>query len=159
MHVPPHSRCRVHLLLHRGCLGGARHHHLLAHLPLQAPAERPRGQHLGTAQTQTAPGACYRKTVPPRGNRRGRKEDLAYPQETREVPLPLEASRVDVDLQLEHRQKGLLWYSTYAVSFSGAYTFRNTSGEPQQVHFSMKYPPSAPSTMTSFFSSTASPWR
>ncbi|MEP6741278.1 MAG: hypothetical protein ABJB61_02175, partial [bacterium] len=29
------------------------------------------------------------------------------------TPLPLESSAIDVALDLEHRQKGLLWYSTY----------------------------------------------
>jgi hypothetical protein len=28
------------------------------------------------------------------------------------IYLPLESSRIDVSLALEHRQKGLLWYST-----------------------------------------------
>src|SRR5581483_11064391 len=41
------------------------------------------------------------------------------------VPLPLESSRIRVDLNLEHRQKGLLWYSTYVVDFAGEYVFRN----------------------------------
>src|SRR5438034_10249705 len=41
------------------------------------------------------------------------------------IPLfvALESSRIDVDLDLEHRQKGLLWYSTYGVKFAGVYRF------------------------------------
>src|SRR5688572_26805159 len=35
------------------------------------------------------------------------------------VMLPLERSRVNVGLELEHRQKGLLWFSTYKVDFKG----------------------------------------
>ena len=54
--------------------------------------------------------------------------------------LPLEASTVNVALDLEHRQKGLLWYSTYKVTFSGLYNFRNTSSEEQNVHFELKFP-------------------
>jgi hypothetical protein len=38
-----------------------------------------------------------------------------------------ESSRVAVDLHLDQRQKGLLWYSTYAVKFDGVYGFRNDS--------------------------------
>ena len=53
--------------------------------------------------------------------------------------LPLEASRVDVALALEHRQKGLLWYSTYKVRFDAAYTFRNTT-EVERVRFALKFP-------------------
>jgi hypothetical protein len=43
--------------------------------------------------------------------------------------LPLDGSRIQVGLQLEHRQKGLLWFSTYKVSFDGVYYFRNPTGE------------------------------
>jgi inner membrane protein involved in colicin E2 resistance len=54
--------------------------------------------------------------------------------------LPLEASKIDVDLNLEHRQKGLLWYSTYKVGFSGIYTFQNTSDKEQLVEFKLQFP-------------------
>lgn len=53
--------------------------------------------------------------------------------------LPLESSRIAVDLDLEHRQKGLLWYSTYKVGFSGLYTFRNTSDQ-ERVTFALNFP-------------------
>ncbi|MGD0201952.1 MAG: inner membrane CreD family protein, partial [Bryobacteraceae bacterium] len=56
------------------------------------------------------------------------------------VALPLQQSRVNVRLDLEHRQKGLLWYSTYAVAYSGLYTFRNTSGQDQMVTFILPFP-------------------
>src|SRR5688572_14849774 len=39
--------------------------------------------------------------------------------------VPLAQSRVDVDIKLSHRQKGLLWYDTYAVGFRGQYRVRN----------------------------------
>lgn len=55
-------------------------------------------------------------------------------------PLPLEASRLQVDVHLEHRQKGLLWFSTYQVRFEGAYTFRNVTGREQLVVFTLPYP-------------------
>ena len=35
------------------------------------------------------------------------------------VPVPLDASRVRVDLKLDQRRKGLLWYDTYGVAFVG----------------------------------------
>ena len=43
------------------------------------------------------------------------------------VPLPLDQTRAAVSFLLDYRQKGLLWYSTYAVSFDGAFKFRNTT--------------------------------
>src|SRR5688572_30229029 len=54
--------------------------------------------------------------------------------------LPLLRSKVDVDLDLEHRQKGLLWYSTYKVDFAGRYIFQNTSDKEQAVHFDLAFP-------------------
>lgn len=54
--------------------------------------------------------------------------------------LPLEGSRIQVGLQLEHRQKGLLWYSTYKVGFDGVYQFRNPTGEDRSVTFTLKFP-------------------
>ena len=54
--------------------------------------------------------------------------------------LPLESSRVNVELDLEYRQKGLLWYSTYRVGFAGVYGFRNSSGEEQTVRFTLPFP-------------------
>jgi inner membrane protein involved in colicin E2 resistance len=57
-----------------------------------------------------------------------------------EVTLPLDSTRANVDLQLEHRQKGLLWYSTYKVNFAGEYAFRNDSGQDQDVTFTLPFP-------------------
>ena len=44
-----------------------------------------------------------------------------------EEPLPVESSRIRVALDLEQRQKGLLWFPTYRVAFHGDYVFRNTT--------------------------------
>ena len=55
------------------------------------------------------------------------------------VQLPLESSRVEVGFDLEHRQKGLLWYSTYKVDFAGVYTFRNASDQ-ERVTFTLNFP-------------------
>jgi hypothetical protein len=56
------------------------------------------------------------------------------------MSLPLESSRINAVLHLDHRQKGLLWYSTYAVDFSGVYRFTNTSSHDEAVSFQMKFP-------------------
>ncbi|HEX8850433.1 MAG TPA: inner membrane CreD family protein [Gemmatimonadaceae bacterium] len=50
-----------------------------------------------------------------------------YVEEPHSAPLTLERTRANVALALEHRQKGLLWYSTYVVDFAGEYAFRNTT--------------------------------
>ncbi|HEX6251946.1 MAG TPA: hypothetical protein VFZ56_10980, partial [Gemmatimonadaceae bacterium] len=41
--------------------------------------------------------------------------------------LLLEQTRARADIRLDHRRKGLLWYSTYAVAFDGSFRFRNTT--------------------------------
>ncbi len=44
-------------------------------------------------------------------------------------PLSLDGSKITVGLDLEHRQKGLLWYSTYKVAFAADYLLQNTTDE------------------------------
>jgi len=56
------------------------------------------------------------------------------------VPAPLESTRADVDLDLAHRQKGLLWYATYTVAFKSTYTFRNPDSEPRELHVRFPLP-------------------
>jgi hypothetical protein len=53
------------------------------------------------------------------------------------VPVPLASSRIEVDLDLEHRRKGLLWYDTYSVAFDGRYRLRwpEGVGGPLLLHF------------------------
>ena len=47
------------------------------------------------------------------------------------------ANQVEVDLTLEQRRKGLIWYPTYIVDFAGTYTVTNTEAVSQnlKVHF------------------------
>jgi hypothetical protein len=68
----------------------------------------------------------------------GEKQTLTEHQPVVEQ-LALDASDIDVALDLEHRRKGLLWYSTYKVAFSGAYSFRNATAQ-KDVIFHLKFP-------------------
>ena len=56
------------------------------------------------------------------------------------VALPLESSKIIVSLDLEHRQKGLLWYSTYKTNFSGTYVFGNDSGRAVSATLIWRFP-------------------
>ena len=49
------------------------------------------------------------------------------------VPLSLDQTRATVDFDLDHRRKGLLWYSTYAVKFDGGFRFTNTTASDSVV--------------------------
>jgi len=81
----------------------------------------------GSPQVQAPPTAIFSQ---PAANGAGVTNASAQP----------EASRVDVDLDLDQRQKGLLWYSTYKVGFAATYAFRNTSDQPQKLLVSLKLP-------------------
>src|SRR5215469_17850576 len=42
--------------------------------------------------------------------------------------VPIDGSRIRVDFHIDYRQKGLLWFSAYHVSFSGGYKIQNPTG-------------------------------
>jgi hypothetical protein len=52
----------------------------------------------------------------------------------------LSSSDIAVDLALQHRRKGLLWYATYGVVFDGTYRFSNTLAEPVTATVSFEFP-------------------
>jgi hypothetical protein len=58
----------------------------------------------------------------------------------RRVPTALESTRATVDLDLAHRQRGLLWYPTYRVAFKATYTFRNPDQEAREIHVRLPLP-------------------
>jgi len=95
----------------------------------------------GSPQEQAPPSATfdepYFRTV--ESTKNGKKTVETF-RETRSVSLPLNRTRIQVALDLEHRQKGLLWYSTYKVIFSGAYTFQNHSDKDQLITFRFPFP-------------------
>jgi inner membrane protein involved in colicin E2 resistance len=95
----------------------------------------------GAPQDQALPSASYTELVPKKEeSTENGKKIIKTTQEEVTTDLPLESSAIDVNLDLEHRQKGLLWYSTYKVAFSGVYGFRNTSDKEQLVEFTLPFP-------------------
>jgi len=52
----------------------------------------------------------------------------------------LDSGDIRVQLNLEHRRKGLLWYATYGVAFDGLYTFHNTSSAPATATVTFSFP-------------------
>src|SRR5438552_2651216 len=95
----------------------------------------------GSPQNQSPPTASFEETVPKKEvkTENGRKIETVT-QEKVTTTLPPDSSHINVDLNLEHRQKGLLWYSTYKVAFDGAYAFHNTTDKEQNVTFSLAFP-------------------
>lgn len=95
----------------------------------------------GAPHEQQPPTATYEQLVPRTTTSVVGGEKIERTSQDRIVtPLPLESSRVDVGLDLEPRQKGLLWYSTYKVAFAGVYAFRNPSDREQTVDFTLALP-------------------
>jgi inner membrane protein involved in colicin E2 resistance len=95
----------------------------------------------GAPQVQRPPAACWTEQIPKNVEsvEDGKKVTRTVTERVSR-PLTTLASDVQVDLQLEYRRKGLLWYSTYRVSFSGDYTFRNDTGMRQDVRFALDLP-------------------
>ena len=94
----------------------------------------------GSAQTQSAPVAVVERSVARevQSTENGRPVTRLVAETVRD-PLSLERSRVSAAFDLEHRQKGLLWYSTYTVDYRGRYRFRNTTGD-DAVRFELRFP-------------------
>jgi inner membrane protein involved in colicin E2 resistance len=95
----------------------------------------------GTSQNQAPPTASFTVEVP-REERAAENGKIVVKTIKDKVvhDLPLESSRIHVNLDLEHRQKGLLWYSTYKVDFSGVYGFVNKSDKEQEIEFKLPFP-------------------
>ena len=94
----------------------------------------------GAPHTQSPPVASCEHKVPKTTEtvEDGKKKSVTEQLSVTDF-LPVESSRIDVALDLDYRQKGLLWYSTYKVGFAGLYTFRNTTDQ-DKVTFTLKFP-------------------
>jgi hypothetical protein len=100
----------------------------------------------GPPLDQTAPSGQYTEQRP-REERRTLYDANGRPYETtvqtkEEVsfPLPLVSTRARVSLALEHRQKGLLWFPTYAADFEGRYVVLNDTAATRSVTVSFPLP-------------------
>ncbi|MGH9814698.1 MAG: inner membrane CreD family protein [Candidatus Acidiferrales bacterium] len=95
----------------------------------------------GAPHVQQAPRASFDRIVASRVEQivDGRKVATTK-EETVTEHLALVRTRARADLAVEHRQKGLLWYSTYAVKFAGEYSFVNQSDASRTVTFTLPFP-------------------
>ncbi|HVH71976.1 MAG TPA: hypothetical protein VNB49_12790, partial [Candidatus Dormibacteraeota bacterium] len=67
------------------------------------------------------------------GKKRSRKESSQHSE-----PVKIDGSRITAALDIDYRQKGLLWFSTYKVDFEGLYTFQNP--KPSEEEFAIALP-------------------
>jgi Inner membrane protein CreD len=56
------------------------------------------------------------------------------------VPIPLDASRLKVDMKLDQRRKGLLWYNTYGLTLGGRYTVHNPDDVVRDIQVHLDFP-------------------
>lgn len=72
------------------------------------------------------------------------KRDSKGKRVTEEVqisdPVIPTSSRIKTNLDLNPRRKGLLWYSTYKVKFSGDYSFKNTFPDKRKFYVKFTFP-------------------
>ena len=94
-----------------------------------------------TSQRQRAPEVYYQTQTQNKvvTNENG-KIVTKMETETATHPLLLDGSDINVSLHLEHRQKGLLWYSTYRVGFDAKYRVVNYTNEPQEIFLNFAFP-------------------
>ncbi len=113
---------------------------------LDAVAENRVASTWGSPQNQAPPSASFTRIVPKSEEiiENGKKAVKTIKEEVT-TQLPLGSSTIDVALELEHRQKGLLWSSRYKLG-SGRYGFRNTSDKEETVDFVLKFS-TAPSNL------------
>ena len=57
-----------------------------------------------------------------------------------QYPLVLQSSDISATLNLDHRQKGLLWYATYGIDFAGVYSVANTTGTAREFEIALPFP-------------------
>ncbi len=95
----------------------------------------------GAAQEQASPEVQYvwtelqSVTAEENGKKVTREEKKEHGQ-----AVPLDSSRVEAQIHVDYRQKGLLWFSTYTVAFNGEHAFHNPSSTAQAFVFRLPLP-------------------
>jgi hypothetical protein len=100
----------------------------------------------GAPHRQVAPSACVQRSrVETETVEEKQPDGRVVSRElkktvTRCESVALDSTRATVDLDLEHRRKGLLWYATYSVFFKATYSFRNPDAEPRELRVRFPLP-------------------
>lgn len=95
----------------------------------------------GAPHVQVSPSAEY--TVPVRYEETVTENGVKKLVEKTRLdtyPIRPSSSDISVELQSEHRRKGLLWYSTYKVAFRGDYVFINSDQDKRRLRLLLPLP-------------------
>tara|TARA_Y100000588_G_scaffold389874_1_gene493773 strand:+ start:102 stop:650 length:549 start_codon:yes stop_codon:yes gene_type:complete len=95
------------------------------------------GQLWGSAQRQQAPSAYWIEHYIIERAETGQPVQRAV---EKKHSIPLNSSQIDVDLQLDYRRKGLLWYATYGVQFTGIFSVANPTEQHREVFIDFALP-------------------
>src|SRR4029077_14527957 len=95
----------------------------------------------GAAQEQAPPEVQYvrTKTQTVTAEENGKKITREEKKERSQV-IALDSSRVEAQIHVDYRQKGLLWFSTYTVAFSGEHALHNPTSAEQTFVFRLPLP-------------------
>ncbi len=88
----------------------------------------------GAPQIQNAP------TVQASDRRLPKAEGADAGKSPANESVALKASDIRVNLELRHRQKGLLWYSTYSVAFDASYDIVNPAASAREFEVVLPFP-------------------
>ncbi|GAB5534005.1 MAG: hypothetical protein Rubg2KO_02540 [Rubricoccaceae bacterium] len=102
----------------------------------------PQVQHAPTADLLGEEATVMTTTEPSEEGNTVRTVNRTVMKETR-TPVPITATRLAADVQLDHRRKGLMWYPTYAVDVDAKYRVANPSDEDEEIAFSFPLPSQA----------------
>ncbi|MGH9841040.1 MAG: inner membrane CreD family protein [Blastocatellia bacterium] len=95
----------------------------------------------GAPQQQLAPSVYYQTVEQVKvQTTEGNKTVIKTEKQTTDHPILLDASDLNIRLGLEHRQKGLLWYSVYRVQFDGKYRVTNYTEAEREFLFDFALP-------------------
>lgn len=95
----------------------------------------------GSVQRQTAPDVYYSADTKGSQEKQGCKKQVS--EQTEKVSprqVLIDNSDIAVNLKLQYRKKGLLWYSVYQVGFQGKYRIVNNAKEKRKITFIYKFP-------------------
>ncbi len=101
----------------------------------------------GNAQTQAAPGfqlqwpvevTTKKDVTDALGNVVSTRAETHW--ETRTQNVDPASSTIGVDLHLDERRRGLLWFPLYDVAFDGTWTYEHREGVPRTLELSFAYP-------------------
>jgi len=101
------------------------------------------GQLWGKPLEQRAPAASLavnRQVDVEKWDESTQRKTIEHATVTDKYDIPIIQNNIRVGFELDQRQKGLLWYSTYRVRFSGDYLFENTQDKSGELTVSFAFP-------------------